>query len=136
MNKITAVGRLTADPTITESANGAALCHFTVAANTRRKNAAGQPLTNFYRCTVWRAIAENCARYLQKGSQCAVEGNIQNRTYEKDGEKRYITEIVADRVEFLGRPAQSNGGSGYDEFGRKEAIEDLPSVEDDTELPF
>ena len=72
----------------------------------------------------------------KRQSQCAVEGNIQNRTYEKDGEKRYITEIVADRVEFLGRPAQSNGGSGYDEFGRKEAIEDLPSVEDDTELPF
>lgn len=71
-----------------------------------------------------------------KGRQSAVECNIQNRTYEKDGEKRYITEIVADRVEFLGRPAQSNGGSGYDEFGRKEAIEDLPSVEDDTELPF
>lgn len=89
-----------------------------------------------FNIVVWRQQAENCARYLQKGSQCAVEGNIQNRTYEKDGEKRYITEIVADRVEFLGRPAQSNGGSGYDEFGRKEAIEDLPSVEDDTELPF
>lgn len=104
------------------------------------KSADGSRQTDFFNIVVWRQQGDNCARYLQKGSQCAVEGSIQNRSYEKDGEKRYITEIVADRVEFLGRPAQGagsgSGGSGYDEFGRKEAIEDLPSVEDDTELPF
>ena len=100
MNKITAVGRLTADPTITESANGAALCHFTVAANTRRKNAAGQPLTNFYRCTVWRAIAENCARYLHKGDMVTISGDLALTEYsDRNGQPRCSLEAPADSDE-------------------------------------
>ena len=136
MNKCFLIGRLTRDPELRTSGQGVSVCTFSLAVDRPYKSADGARQTDFFNIVVWRQQAENCARYLQKGSQCAVEGNIQNRTYEKDGEKRYITEIVADRVEFLGRPAQSNGGSGYDEFGRKEAIEDLPSVEDDPELPF
>ena len=136
MNKCFLIGRLTRDPELRTSGQGVSVCTFSLAVDRPYKSADGARQTDFFNIVVWRQQAENCARYLQKGSQCAGEGNIQNRTYEKDGEKRYISEIVADRVEFLGRPAQSNGGSGYDEFGRKEAIEDLPSVEDDTELPF
>ena len=136
MNRATLIGNLTKDPDMRQTQSGVSVCTFTLAVQRRYADQNGEKQTDFFNIVVWRQQAENCARYLQKGSQCAVEGNIQNRTYEKDGEKRYITEIVADRVEFLGRPAQSNGGSGYDEFGRKEAIEDLPSVEDDTELPF
>ncbi len=105
MNKITAVGRLTADPTITESANGAALCHFTVAANTRRKNAAGQPLTNFYRCTVWRAIAENCARYLHKGDIVTISGDLSLTEYsDRNGQPRCSLEVDVSDVAFPPAP--------------------------------
>lgn len=105
MNKITAVGRLTADPTITESANGAALCHFTVAANTRRKNAAGQPLTNFYRCTVWRAIAENCARYLHKGDMVTISGDLSLTEYsDRNGQPRCSLEVDVSDVAFPPAP--------------------------------
>lgn len=105
MNKITAVGRLTADPTITESANGAALCHFTVAANTRRKNAAVQPLTNFYRCTVWRAIAENCARYLHKGDMVTISGDLALTEYsDRNGQPRCSLEVDVSDVAFPPAP--------------------------------
>lgn len=105
MNKITAVGRLTADPTITESANGAVLCHFTVAANTRRKNAAGQPLTNFYRCTVWRAIAENCARYLHKGDMVTISGDLALTEYsDRNGQPRCSLEVDVSDVAFPPAP--------------------------------
>ncbi len=105
MNKITAVGRLTADPTITESANSAALCHFTVAANTRRKNAAGQPLTNFYRCTVWRAIAENCARYLHKGDMVTISGDLALTEYsDRNGQPRCSLEVDVSDVAFPPAP--------------------------------
>ena len=105
MNKITAVGRLTADPTITESANGAALCHFTVATNTRRKNAAGQPLTNFYRCTVWRAIAENCARYLHKGDMVTISGDLALTEYsDRNGQPRCSLEVDVSDVAFPPAP--------------------------------
>ena len=105
MNKITAEGRLTADPTIIESANGAALCHFTVAANTRRKNAAGQPLTNFYRCTVWRAIAENCARYLHKGDMVTISGDLALTEYsDRNGQPRCSLEVDVSDVAFPPAP--------------------------------
>ena len=105
MNKITAVGRLTADPTITESANSAALCHFTVAANPRRKNAAGQPLTNFYRCTVWRAIAENCARYLHKGDMVTISGDLALTEYsDRNGQPRCSLEVDVSDVAFPPAP--------------------------------
>lgn len=105
MNKITAVGRLTADPTITESANGAALCHFTVASNTRRKNASGQPLTNFYRCTVWRAIAENCARYLHKGDMVTISGDLALTEYsDRNGQPQCSLEVDVSDVAFPPAP--------------------------------
>ena len=103
MNKCFLIGRLTRDPELRTSGQGVSVCTFSLAVDRPYKSADGARQTDFFNIVVWRQQAENCARYLQKGSQCAVEGNIQNRTYEKDGEKRYITEIVADRVEFLGK---------------------------------
>ena len=66
-----------------------------------RDNEDGEREADFIPCVVWRKQAENCAKYLAKGSQVAVDGRMQVRTYDKDGERRYITEVVADRVEFL-----------------------------------
>ena len=84
MNKITAVGRLTADPTITESANGAA---------------------NFSRCTVWRAIAENCARYLRKGDMVTISGDLALTEYsDRNGQPRCSLEVDVSDVAFPPAP--------------------------------
>ncbi len=92
------IGRLTRDPELRYTPNGTATCSFTLAVN-RKFN---KEETDFIDCQVWRGLAENCANYLKKGSLCAVEGRIQVRTYEnKEGQKRKVTEVVADDVRFL-----------------------------------
>ena len=100
-----------------------------------------QTQADFLNIVVWRAAAQNCYKYLKKGSQCAVVGSIQTRSYEdNNGVKRYVTEIVAENVEFLGR---ANSSSNDDDYSApapqpkttKPAIDKLEPIEDD-ELPF
>lgn len=144
MNKAILIGRLTADPELTTINSGVDVCRFTLAINRPFKNQNGENQTDFLNIVVWRAAAANCHKYLQKGSQCAVIGSIQTRSYEgNDGNKRYVTEIVADNVEFLGRSNSSN-----DDYGepaaqprpaktttKKPAIDTLEPIEED-DLPF
>lgn len=107
MNKIILIGRLTKDPDLRYTQNGKAVCSFTLAVD--------RPFTNqeekeadFINIVTWNKSGENAAKYLAKGRQAAVEGRLQIRTYDgEDGKKRWVTEVVADRVEFLG-----GGGSG------------------------
>jgi single-strand DNA-binding protein len=85
-------------------------------------------MTEWHRAVVWGTNAENCNKYLVKGSQVAVEGRLQTRQWEKDGEKRYSTEIVAQRVEFL-----SAAGGKKSEEPRREEPPKEPSLDD---IPF
>lgn len=102
MNKIILIGNLTKDPELKETNNNISVCTFTIAVSRKFKNAQGEKEVDFLNIVVWRNLAENCNKYLQKGSKCSVIGTIQNRSYEaQDGTKRYITEIVAEEVEFL-----------------------------------
>ncbi|MBR5250753.1 MAG: single-stranded DNA-binding protein [Clostridia bacterium] len=138
MNKVVLIGRLTKDPDLRNVGNNVSVCRFTLAVDRPYRSANGNEATaDFFNIVVWRAQAENCGKYLQKGRQCAVIGRIENRSYEKDGEKHYVTEIIAENVEFLGG-ANANGGSNAnaDEFGRRQPVEDLRPVEDDDQLPF
>ncbi len=139
MNKAILIGRLTRDPEMNTTSTGIDVCRFTLAINRSYKDASGNEQTDFIPIVVWRNQAANCGKYLVKGSQCAVTGTIQTRTYEKDGEKRYVTEVVADNVEFLARPG-SGGGSDGDRGGaprKADRIEDLTPIDDnDAELPF
>ena len=138
MNKAILIGRLTADPELQTTSSGTDVCRFSLAINRPFKSQSGETQADFLNIVVWRAAAQNCYKYLKKGSQCAVVGSIQTRSYEdNNGVKRYVTEIVAENVEFLGG-ANANGGSnaGADEFGRRQPVEDLRPVEDDDQLPF
>ena len=142
MNKVILIGRLTRDPDLRNVGNNIPVCRFSLAVDRpyRANGGQGEATADFFNIVVWRAQAENCAKYLQKGSQCAVTGRIENRSYDKDGEKRYLTEIIAESVEFLSR-ATSGGaamGAGVDEFGKRQPIEDLKPIEDadDDDLPF
>lgn len=143
MNRAILIGRLTRDPESTTTQSGISMCRFTLAINRPFKSADGQEQADFIPVIVWRAQADNCGKYLTKGSQCAVVGSIQTRSYDdKNGEKRYVTEVVADNVEFLSRSGQSDG-SGSGNFNNnnnrstKKPITELQPVEDDgADLPF
>ena len=115
MNKVVLIGRLTRDPVLSNTQSGRAVCTFTLAvdknfSNEKRREAeaANRPTADFPRITVWGRQAENVARYLSKGSQCAVDGRIQTGSYEKDGRTIYTTDVVADNVEFLGGRSDNN----------------------------
>ena len=143
MNKAFIVGRLTKDPEARTTPAGVSVCTLSVAVNRRFD----REKTDFFTVIAWRGLADNCARYLVKGQKVAVSGEIQNRSFDgKDGIKRYVTEIIADDIEFLGRPtaAGSAGNTGYKDNASipKEPEEDLFAYEIgggemfEAELPF
>ena len=116
MNKAILVGNLTRDPELRATASGISVCTFTVAVNrrvSRDAQAQGQRDADFIPIVTWRGLADNCARYLAKGRKVAVIGSIQTRSYDaQDGSKRYVTEVVADDVEFL-TPAGGSSSAPY-----------------------
>lgn len=138
MNKVQLIGNIVRDPELTTTGNGVSVCKFTIAVNRTFKNANGETATDFLNIVAWRGLADNCAKYLKKGSKVAVVGSIQVRTWEKDGEKRYATDIVADEVEFLSR-AQNDGENGQqtaqNSTAKQMGIGNLKPV-DDEGLPF
>ena len=115
MNRCTLIGNLTKDPELRSTPNGISVCTFSIGVSRRFSNQNGERESDFFNIVVWRKPAENAAKYLRKGSQVGIAGTIQNRSYEaKDGTKRYITEIVADEVQFLrSSNSDSQGGNSY-----------------------
>lgn len=110
MNKAILIGNLTKDPELRTTPKGVSVCTFSIAVSRRRANPQGQRETDYFNIVAWRGLGENCAKYLAKGRKASVVGEIQTRSYDaKDGTKRYITEIIADDVEFLS-PRDNNGG--------------------------
>ena len=95
MNNINLIGRLTRDPELKHTNSQKAVCSFTVAVDRMNEGA------DFIRCVAWEKQAENLAKYQRKGSKIAIEGNIQVRQYEHEGQKRTSTEVIARRIEFL-----------------------------------
>lgn len=113
MNRTILVGRLTADPELRTTPNGIATTRITVAVN-RMPNANGERIADFINVVVWRRQAENVAKFCTKGSLVGIEGRIQSRSYDaQDGTRRYVTEVIADNVTFLGSRSSSVQGSAY-----------------------
>ncbi len=109
MNKVFLIGRLTRDPELRYTGNNTPVASFSLAVNRNFTNQAGEREADFINIVVWRKQAENVKNYLSQGSQVAVDGRIQTRSYDgQDGQKRYVTEVVADNVEFLGSKNSSN----------------------------
>ena len=106
MNKSVLIGRLTKDVELKTTQGGVSVCSFTLAVNRRFKNTEGKYDADFINCVAWRQQAEFICKYFTKGSMLALCGSIQTRTYEKDGSKVYITEVVADEVSFVGEKKQ------------------------------
>lgn len=108
MNRFIGIGRLTKDVDLRTTTSGMSVATFTIAID---RFGAKEKTTDFINCVVWGKQAENVNTYCSKGSLVAVEGSVQVRTYEKDGSKRYITEINASRVQFLTPKGNGNNGS-------------------------
>ena len=102
MNRVVLVGRLTKDPELRYTPNGVPVATFTLAVNRTFSNQQGESEADFINCVVWRKPAENVANFLKKGSLAGVDGRIQTRNYEgQDGKRVYVTEILAESVQFL-----------------------------------
>jgi single-strand DNA-binding protein len=132
MNKCILIGNLTKDPELSTTTNGVSVCRFAIAVSRKYSNAEGERETDFLNIVVWRNLGENCHKFLKKGSKVGVVGNIQSRSYDAtDGTKRYVTEIVAEEVEFLSTKTQ-------DEVGGKPAQAEVSKLQpiDDDGLPF
>ena len=114
INNVTLVGRLTKDPEIKELNGGAKVGTFTLAVDRNYKNQNDERDTDFINIVVWRKTAELCEQYLKKGSLCGIVGSIQTRNYDtQDGTKKYVTEVVADEVQFFS--SSNKGGSSVTE---------------------
>lgn len=117
VNKVILVGNLGKDPELRYTPSGAAVATFSLATTERFKDRDGnrQEKTEWHNIVAWRQLAEICGKFLHKGKQVYIEGKIQTRSYDdRDGNKRYITEIVADQMQMLGsRDEQQNSGGNY-----------------------
>lgn len=102
MNKAFLIGRLTRDPELRYTGSNIAVASFSIAINRPFNNQSGEKDVDYINIVVWRKQAENVKNYLTQGSQVAIDGRIQTRSYDDEtGKKRYITEVVADNVQFL-----------------------------------
>lgn len=141
MNKVILIGNLSKDPELATTNGGVSVCRFTIAVQRRFQNAEGERDADFINIVVWRGQAENCHRFLKKGSKCAVVGRIQTSSYEaQDGSKRYVTEVIADEVEFVGtRPRDEEGAPAFNKDAHQatsqKQVAELEPIDDDS-LPF
>lgn len=149
MNRVFLIGRITKDIELRHTQSNISVVQFTLAVN-RPKQQDKEQEADFINCVVWDKLAENLAKYQAKGNQIAVEGRIQTRSYDDDkGNKRYVTEVVAERISYLQTKKDDNNFNSLVENVpsgsiKAEEIDDLPMSNDpfvsvtvdDSELPF
>ena len=132
MNKIILLGRLVKDPEVRVTPTDRTVCTFTLAVDRPFTAKNGQREADFINIVTWNKTAELCGNSLTKGQRALVEGRLQIRSYDgKDGNKHYVTEVIADRVEFIERKEKSA------QKAESEAMEGFGSeVQFDEEIPF
>ena len=141
MNKVILVGNLTKDPELVTTNNGISLCRFTLAVQRRFTTSDGEREADFINIVVWRAQADNCYKYLKKGSKAGVVGTLQTRAYDgNDGTRKYATEVVAEEVEFLASKGATNSEeaeapAGSKSTGKNDVVNKFEPIDDDN-LPF
>ncbi len=142
MNTVILIGNLTRDPELRVTANNLSVCRFSLAVNRRYTNSEGQRDVDFINIVTFRGTADNCAKYLRKGSKVGVSGSLQISTYEgADGVRRINAEVLADEVQFLSSRTDTTVGDFDDtieelpEVKRATKIDSLKPIEDDS-VPF
>ena len=148
MNKVILIGNIAADPESRTTQSGVRQCTLRLAVQRRFANPSGVRESDFFNVICWRQTAEFCQKFLLKGRKIAVEGSLQTRTYDaQDGSKRYVTEVIADNVEFCDRAPENQRSYPQDysqpapQKNQQMNMRDMPSQDgfvevDDEELPF
>ena len=143
LNKIMLIGNLGKDPELNVTQEGTPVTKFTLAVNRNTKTSTGERKeeTEWFNIVVWRQLAETCERYLHKGSKVYIEGRLQTRQWDdKDGNKRYTTEIRADRVVLLGGGGRGGGGAaargGDESMGTHAPAPESSEPLTDDDIPF
>jgi single-strand DNA-binding protein len=114
INRVVLTGNLTRDPELRSTPSGTPVCKLRVAVNTRRKvGDSWEDKPNYFDVTVWGAQGENCSRYLSKGRPVAIDGRLEWREWEQEGQKRQAVDIIADSVQFLGGRDDAPNGNGF-----------------------
>lgn len=136
MNKVVLIGNLTKDLELAETSSGISYTNLSVAVSRPFVNEDGERATDFFNVTVWRTQAENCAKYLKKGKKVSIIARLQNRTYEdKNGNKRFVNDIIAEEVEFLSPSDKSS--EEYQRPSERASKASKPQLEEVQEdLPF
>ncbi|MFQ3546273.1 single-stranded DNA-binding protein [Halobacillus rhizosphaerae] len=120
LNRVVLVGRLTKDPDLRYTPNGVAVANFTIAVNRPFSNNQGDRDADFINCVVWRRAAENLANFMNKGSLVGVDGRLQSRSFDnQEGKRVFVTEVVADSVQFLESKGGSSQGGGNQGSGSR-----------------
>ena len=137
MNRVVLRGRLTRDPELRyTSGSNAAVCNFTIAVDREFTTKDGKKETDFIDIQVWGKIAENCANYIAKGSLVAVQGSLRIESYEKDGERRRIARVNANRVQFLESKKDKKGEQFTPSFNPTGLnVNDFEAITDN-DIPF
>jgi len=138
VNKVILIGNLGADPELKHTTSGTAVCTLSVATTDKRKDQAGDwtESTEWHRVNIWQKTAENCAKYLKKGSKIYVEGRLGTRKWEnKDGVTMYSTEVTAFTVQFLDSKEKTQDSGSY-EPQSKPAAQSQPSQASLDDIPF
>jgi single-strand DNA-binding protein len=140
LNRVLLVGRLARDPELRYTPNGTAVATFTLAVNRQFTNQQGEREADFINVVVWRKPAENVANYLKKGSLAGVDGRLQTRSYEGQNGRVFVTEVVADSVQFLESKGKDSGIRKNNERTENKASDDPftgePIDYDPDSLPF
>lgn len=125
VNKVILLGNLGRDPEVKHLDNGKAVANFSIATSENYKNKQGERVTNseWHNIVLWSPLAEIAEKYLKKGSHVYVEGKLTTRSYDKDGEKRYVTEVVGRELTLLGGKSQQQEGHTQEVA---QEIDDLP----------
>jgi single-strand DNA-binding protein len=139
LNKVQLIGNLGKDPELKYTPSGVAVATFSIATSESWKDTDGnqQEKTEWHNIVAWRKLAEICGEYLKKGKKVYLEGKLQTRNYEKDGIKRYVTEIVADQLIMLdGGSGAGRSGSGSSSSSAPEPSPMHSDAPKDDDLPF
>lgn len=132
MNAWVGIGRLTRDPEVRYTQSGKACAKFTLAID-RRKSADGNQQADFIQCVAWEKTVEVISQYCTKGKKIAVEGRIQTRSYEKDGRKTYVTEVVVNSMEFCD---SKGGGTSSATSPEQQGMFEGSTAVSDEDIPF
>jgi single-strand DNA-binding protein len=140
INRVILVGRITKDPELKTTQSSIPVVTFTLAVNRQYSDTSGEKQTDFIQCVVWRKQAENMAKYVHKGDLIGVDGRIQTRQYEGDNGMKYVTEIVADSIQFLETKGEQPNYPETDEeiketFKHGSPV-NKPKASEEEDLPF